>query len=216
LKKSSLLTTALVFIFLLPVNSQASFLSDMMREMGSVANNMVDGMTSTSNNMVTQAGNTASGMMDLMSKLSDDIGLMADRIGVMADRIGEMADRIVETEQLMADMVVELQENTFGNNDNDQTTSVILLTESGTTVFDGEIPEISTSDQSNEYQLFVSKNFGMDSNTVSFLIKSHEDLEELWPTMTEITNSEQLYIAVKTITGNTISNLSNSVLINLQ
>lgn len=50
-------------------------------------------------------------MLDLMSKLSDDIGIMADRILTMADKIGEMADRIVDTEELMSETLLGIQDN---------------------------------------------------------------------------------------------------------
>ena len=48
---------------------------------------------------------------ELISKLSDDIGIMADRIGNMADRIGEMSDRIVEVEKHQDKEILETQKN---------------------------------------------------------------------------------------------------------
>jgi len=47
-------------------------------------------------------------MTGLISKLSDDIGLMANRILQMEERIGLMADRIVKTEAMMAQLTASL------------------------------------------------------------------------------------------------------------
>ena len=56
--------------------------------------------------MLDKSTDVATAMMNnmtgLISKLSDDIGVMANRILSMEERIGLMADRIVKTEELMA------------------------------------------------------------------------------------------------------------------
>jgi hypothetical protein len=47
-------------------------------------------------------------MSGLISKLSDDIGIMANRILTMEERIGLMADRILKTEELMASLTAAM------------------------------------------------------------------------------------------------------------
>lgn len=212
--KKKILILAIIAGFAMPINSHAFFFSTMATGMTTVATSMVEGMTETSNNMIDTAGETSVEMLSLMSKLSDDIGIMADRILIMADKIGEMADRIVATEQLMADLVQNLQSNALGNTTS-EAPSVILQTPYGSIVQDGQLPEITLSNNAPEYLLYVSPTIIMDSNAISVLIKNPSDLDRFWPMLLDIAEEDHLFIAVKGINNNTISSLSNIIKINL-
>lgn len=214
--KRMMLTIAIITTLMVPVQSFA-FFGSMINGMTSVANNMVDGMTETANNGIDTAEETSIEMLSLMSKLSDDIGIMADRIltmadkiGEMADRIGEMADRIVATEQMMADLVESLQSNALGINGEEVVESVVL-----DAALNGSTPQINLSNGASEYLLYASDTLQMGTDTVSVLIRSNTDLDKFWPMMMEMTTDNQLFIAVKSVDGNTISSLSNVVLIAL-
>jgi len=208
--KKQIVATSLVIGLLLPVNANAGFFDSMWE--------------------------IPSEMMDLMSKLSDDIGLMADRILTMADKIGDMADRIVETERLMADTLVRMEEVAVGGTCTTETTTnpstgtpapttstpstnntVILQTIYGSTASLYRAPQIDISDNSDTYLLYVSESPTIDaSNSSSFLVGNYMPIEKAWSDAIYHVRSNQVYIAVKTVDGDIVSNMSNVVQINLQ
>ena len=146
----------------------------------------------------------------LIQALADDIGEMADRILVMADKIGEMADRIVQTEEIMADLAVDIAEikaNTSGT-----TTAVdgVYITQGfQTTLFSGEAPAFVMSATSSEYLVYVSSSMTMDTNTISVLVHNPAELAAQWSYLESLASDHKIYVAVKTIENNSISSLSN-------
>ena len=148
-------------------------------------------------------------MLSLISKLSDDIGLMADRIlvmadniGIMADRIGEMSDRIVHTEAMMAD--VATQQNATA------AVSTVIITNSSQIPLSGNaLPSFSVNEQAPQMLVYVSSSVIIDTNSVSVLVNDVADLGQNWDQLKTLANNNKIYIAVKTINGNTISSLSN-------
>jgi len=147
------------------------------------------------------APSTNEQILQLISKLSDDIGLMADRILVMADKIGEMSDRIVHTEELLADL---------NNNSSDSTTPTLLISaDSNTVLYANQVPEFSMNIQAPQMLIYVSSSLTMQTNTISILVNNSSDLEQQWSELKTLASNNKIYIAVKTIDGNTISSLSN-------
>lgn len=200
------IVASISFFLMIAANSHAFFDS---------SDNLIDSVENTANNLIDEKGEITSEMILLISKLSDDIGLMADRIGEMADRIGEMADRIVATEQLMAEFVLALQENKLDAGAGSDNDAVILFTPYGTTLYGGELPVIETSNNATEYLMFASPEVTIGDNAASALIPNANDLVEQWPGLASLAVDNKLYIAVKTIDGNNLSSLSNSVLLRL-
>jgi hypothetical protein len=199
--KSIIVKAAILTMFVLPVSANAFFLKSMVEGMTSVANNMVDGATEVSTDM-----------LDLFGALADDIGEMADRILDMADKIGEMADRIVATEQLMANMVVDLAEIKSGNTASGTSTtanSVFITAVGGTTLGYWDRPQFDISKTTPEYLVYVSASLSFTTNTISVLVHNNEELADMWNDLNDVRTSSKIYIAVKTIENNTISSLSN-------
>ena len=207
--KTKFITLILVVGFILPVNANAFFFKSMVEGMTSVANNMVDSSTQIS-----------SEMLDLFGALADDIGEMADRILVMADKIlimadkiGEMADRIVATEQLMADMMVEITAIRNGQGTTTSSVPTVFITQDDfqTTLYNGEAPRFNLSDNASQYLLYVSSSAVMNTDTVAVLVKSSHDLDTRWKDLQSLANNYKIYVAVKSINDNTISSLSNVI-----
>jgi len=204
--KTKFVSLILVVGFILPVNANAFFFKSMVEGMTSVANNMVDSSTQIS-----------SEMLDLFGALADDIGEMADRILVMADKIGEMADRIVATEQLMADMMVQLAQinnNTAGMlTGNGGTTSplptLIISSANGETLTPGQAPVFTPSHEAPEYLAYVSSTLAISSTTTAILVHSNEELADKWSELETLSKNGKIYLAVRTIDGANISSLSN-------
>jgi len=197
--KLKLISLLLVLGFILPSNANAFFFS-----------NMIDGMTSVANNIVDGATEVSVDMLELFEALADDIGEMSDRILDMADKIGEMADRIVATEQLMANMMVDIA--TIKNNTASSTTSenIIILKDSTQEIlYTSDAPLFTISNQTSEYLVYVSSSMTMTTNTVSILVHNQEELESLWNNLESLSSDSKIYIAVKTIQDNKISSLSN-------
>ena len=204
--KTKLVSLVLVVSFVLPMNANAFFFKSMIEGMTSVSNNMVDGATEVSVEM-----------LRLFEALADDIGEMADRILVMADKIGEMADRIVETEKIMAGMATDIAsiKTNQGSTTSIAPASVdtVFITQDDyqTTLYNGEAPRFNLSDGSSQYLLYVSSSAIMNTDTTAILIKSSYDLNTRWSNLQELAQNYKIYVAVKSINGNTISSLSNIV-----
>ena len=203
--KKKLIGLVIATSLMLPVSANAFFLKSMVEGMTSVSNNMVDGATEVSVEM-----------LRLFEALADDIGEMADRILVMADKIGEMADRIVETNQIMATMATDIaairNTQSTGSSCTAATDTVFIAQDSyQTTLYNGEAPRFELSDGSSQYLLYVSSSAIMNTDTTAILVKSSYDLSVRWRDLQALANNYKIYVAVKSINGNTISSLSNII-----
>jgi len=146
------------------------------------------------------APSTSEQILQLVSKLSDDIGLMADRILVMADKIGEMSDRIVHTEELLADL----------STNNAITVQTILISaDNHTVLYANQVPEFTLNTEASQMLIYVSSSLTMQSDTITILVNNPSDLAQQWSELKTLANNNKIYIAVKTIDGNVISSLSN-------
>ncbi len=155
-------------------------------------------------------------VLALFAALADDIGEMADRILEMADKIGEMADRIVATEQLMADMVVELaQINASIAELNGTSAPTVLITSDVLTINTGVAPTFTISTTTPEYVVYVSSTLVMGTNTTSIIVHNNDELQAQWAQLETLSTDGNIYIAVKTIDANTISSLSNVLTFNI-
>jgi len=156
-------------------------------------------------------------MIELVSKLSDDIGIMADRIldmadkiGEMADKIGVMADRIVHTEEMMAQLTLDMATLTANTSQASQDAPTLIISNAGTnTISTGEVPTFTSNIATDEMLIYVSSTINMNTNTLSVLITPNEPLQSKWTLLQTLAVDGKIYIAAKTIDGNTISSLSN-------
>ncbi len=142
---------------------------------------------------------------DLISKLSDDIGLMADRIILMADRI-------VYTEELLTQSLELLIKNpdfagTSSSNGVALTSPTGISTLSATTA-----PVITTTPSTDIYLIYASTVPTFSSgNTISLYIESQDALNTKWSQIVDFAGTSEVYLAVKRIDSNTISSISNGV-----
>lgn len=141
---------------------------------------------------------------DLISKLSDDIGLMADRIL-------EMADRIVYTEELLAQSLTLLINNPdFAGTSSSNGTALILPADGATLTVTA--PTITTIPTSTVYLIYASTEPTFSAgNTISLYIDSTDALSSKWSQVVAFAGSTTIYLAVKRIDGSTISTISNGV-----
>jgi len=94
---------------------------------------------------------------------------------------------------------------------------VVLLTPFGTAIEAGQLPSIETAGPLGQYLLFASPEVNIGRDAVSMLIRNQADLSAQWPVLRNVSrDGHTLYIAVKAIDGNSISGLSNVVLLNLR
>jgi len=201
--KKKIISIVLVLSLLAPITANAGFLKTMVENWG---------FTLTL---------TATDMLDLFGALADDIGEMGDRIllmagqiDLMADKILVMADKIVATEEIMAGLAVDIAEIKT----NTSSTCVEGLFISNTdqdTLYAGASPVFTMSQAPSEYVVYVSSNLTMSTNTISVLVHNQAELEALWPTLVVLAQNQKVYIAVKAITDNTISSLSNVLTYNV-
>lgn len=206
-------TIALIFIMatLFPIQAQAFFTT------------MIEGSTSVANNIVDSSQSSTSEMIALTSKLSDDIGIMSDRIllmadniDAMADKIGVMADRIVTTEELMTSTLIRMEEIAAGHNITTQNSAILLQTPYGSNATYFEAPNIVLSNNADNYLLYVSDTPRIDAvSQSSVMINDVNTLNAIWADLVANDNDNKVYIAVKTIDGDSLSDISNAVLINL-
>ena len=146
------------------------------------------------------APSTNEQILQLISKLSDDIGLMADRILVMADKIGEMSDRIVHTEELLADL---------STNNTTSAQTVLISADNNTVLYANQVPEFTLNNEASQMLIYVSSSLTMQSDTITILVNNPSDLAQQWSELKTLADNNKIYIAVKTIDGNVISSLSN-------
>jgi len=185
----------LVAGFMLPINANAWLLTD-----------LVDSLTTTT----TASGEVTIEMLQLFAALADDIGEMADRILVMADKILIMADKIVATEQLMANLVVDVASIKLAvEGDNTVLPTVIISSLNTTPLSTLQAPLLAMNVVTTEYLVYVSSSMTMTSNTMSVLVHNDLELQALWNHLAPLALNNKIYIAVKTIDANVISSLSN-------
>ncbi|MBT5934598.1 hypothetical protein [Sulfurimonas sp.] len=201
--KTKLIGAFIVLTVLSPISAQAWFFNTMINGMTSVANNMVTGSTNVANNMVDTGGETSQAMMGLVSKLSDDIG-------IMADRIGEMSDRIVETEKLMQEVALQMTSNGSSTSSVSNAPAVLSLRYSND-LYGDEVPSIQFRKETNEFLLYFSSTPDFSTSSSSILVASQSDLSRGWPLALTLVKDGKLYIAAKRIDGNTITSLSNII-----
>ena len=150
-------------------------------------------------------------MVDAMLTLSTDIGTMADRIVETEDKIGEMADRIVQTEELMADTLVQLNQNISAM---DGGTGVLLLSpQTGAVLSRTTAPEINLSNAASSYVLYLSATADFSGNQViPLLVTTTTSLQDIWAQASESINAANIYLAVRSIDEQyRLSPLSNIV-----
>jgi hypothetical protein len=154
---------------------------------------MLKGLIKTSGGVVNRAidkgGDLAAAMMDqtaaLISKLSDDIGVMADRILTMEERIGFMADRIVKTEELMAKLTAalankELQLPRGGLAAHGPSPTPLLSLEPAE-ASRASLPDLRISGDPSVYLLLVSTSPEFpEGSTVVSKVETPEDLRIAW------------------------------------
>lgn len=198
-------------------------LKGMIETGGKVAEKVLD----TGTDVATDMMNNMSG---LISKLSDDIGLMANRILTMEERIGLMADRIVKTEELMAKLTATLANKEFEpsteTSDEKGALRSIVLNLASTKVTENSGPELIITGDSTDYLLYVSTNpLFQEGSTVVSHINDTNDYHTAWKRSisairglrkkTNKNNEDEamvVAVAVKTVAENKrISTLSNSV-----
>ncbi len=162
----------------------------------------------TVNTSITSLTTAVEGQQVLVSKLSDDIG-------VMADRIGTMADKIVATETLLANTLIVLTGNADLGTSSSSTNSVVLTSPlDGSSVSKTTPPTIELSSSATTYLLYASNEPTFsDATTISLYIVSAASLSTSWNQVVNFSGTNtDVYIAVKSIDANNqISSLSNGV-----
>jgi len=194
--KKKIISVVLAVSLLAPITANAGFLKDMVTSWGFT-------LTLTANDM-----------LDLFEALADDIGEMGDRILDMAGQIDLMADKIVATEVIMADLVVDIAEIKT-NTSNTCVEGIFISNEAQDTLYSGDFPVFTMSATPTEYVVYVSSSLTMDTNTISVLVHNQAELEALWPTLVVLAQNGKIYLAVKSITNNTITSLSNILTYNV-
>ena len=201
--KKKIISVVLAVSLLAPITANAGFLKTMVESWGFT-------LTLTANDM-----------LDLFGALADDIGEMGDRIIVMAgqidlmaDKILVMADKIVATEVIMADLVVDIAEIKT-NTSNTCVEGIFISNELQDTLYSGDVPVFTMSATPAEYVVYVSSSLTMDTNTISVLVHNQAELEALWPTLVVLAQNGKIHLAVKSITNNTITSLSNIITYNV-
>ena len=141
----------------------------------------------------------------LVSKLSDDIGLMADRIV-------EMADRIVYTEELLAQSLTLLINNSDFAGTSSSNGTALTSPVDGAILSTTQVPVIATIPASSVYLIYASTVPTFSAgNTISLYVDSTTALSTKWSQVVAFAGSATIYLAVKRIDGSTISTISNGV-----
>jgi hypothetical protein len=156
--------------------------SEAIRGLVKTGGDVVDKALDKSSDVVTLMINN---MTSLISKLSDDIGIMADRILTMEERIGLMADRIVRTEELMAKLTASLaarERDASREAPPDKGASQPpVLSVSTTRLSEASIPELRITGDPSVYLLYVSASpLFRDGMTVVSRISDAEDYPASW------------------------------------
>ncbi|WP_297440506.1 hypothetical protein [Sulfurimonas sp.] len=136
-------------------------------------------------------GTTVTNQQTLVSKLSDDIG-------VMSERILTMANKIVATEKLLSDTLLALTGNAALSS---LANSVILTTPTDSSIASKTTaPTITITTAPSEYLLYVSTTPLFEAGkTITLYIDSTATLNSAWLRVADFaaSNSDVIYIAVK-------------------
>jgi hypothetical protein len=170
---------------------------------------------------------------ELISKLSDDIGVMADRILTMEERIGSMADRIVRTEELMAKLTATMADKELdlsnGATSSARASEPPLLSLGADQVSRAAPPVLRISGDPDDFLLYISTNpvFPPGATVIS-RISTPADRTTAWQrSLQALASPEQtasmtqhdpfvLCLAVKVVADDQrVSELSNSVNVTL-
>ncbi len=197
-------------------------LKGLLKTSAEVADKMLDKGTDVATAMMNN-------MTGLISKLSDDIGVMADRILATEEQIGVMADRIVKTEELMAKLTATLASKDL---DLSPVSSVerdvlqtALLNTATTEASVQSGPRLSLSGDPRRYLLYVSSDpLFREGSTVVTRIEETSDYDTAWRRSINALSGLRarasdkqkhtlvVAVAVKTISDNDgLSALSNSI-----
>ncbi len=189
---------------------------------GDVADKVLDKGTDVATSMMNN-------MTGLISKLSDDIGLMADRILATEEKIGAMADRIVKTEALMANLTATLADKDLDlssvQSGGSEIEHTALLEINDIEVSASSGPRLTIMGNPKSYLLYVSTGpLFRDDSTVVSRISDSADFDAAWKRsinairkLRKSTPNQQekitsVTVAVKAVTeNNQISALSNSI-----
>jgi len=192
--------------------SLANILYMLVLSIGTVqAETATTGSVAILQNSIDTLGTTVTNQQKLVSKLSDDIGIMADRIGTMADRI-------VTTENLLADTLIVLTSNpdlTGGSTSNG--VALTAPTDSSPALSKTVAPTITMVPSSSTYLLYASTEPTFTTgNTIALYIDSTTTLSSKWNQIVTFydkkTDNQNFYLAVKRVdSSNTISSISNSI-----
>lgn len=209
----------------------------MKKDKGQKTGGMLKGLIKTGGDVMDKAidksGDLAGAMMNqtasLISKLSDDIGIMADRILTMEERIGSMADRIVKTEELMAKLTAALANRELelpaGGPTGKGSPEAPLLELGATELSRTSLPDLRISGDPSVYMLHVSTSSRFaEGSTVISKVATPEELGIAWKrSLSAITEAGDdateagakpvcVSLAVKTVgQDQRVSPLSNSV-----
>lgn len=189
---------------------------------GDVADKVLDKSTDVATAMIDN-------MTRLISKLSDDIGVMANRILSMEERIGLMADRIVKTEELIAKLTATLAGTNLDLSSDKSagkgTSETVVLSTDATETSGNMGPRLMITGDPRNYLMYVSTSpLFQDGSTVISRVTEVNEFDAAWKRsiiaireLAKRTNNDEkevtiVSIAVKTIAeDNQLSALSNSV-----
>lgn len=195
--KKKIVSIVLVVAMVAPITANAGFLSSLVSQFGY------------------RLSLSANDTLKLYDAMSNDMNAMADRImdmagniDAMADKILEMADKIVATEQIMADMAVDI--STIKTSTSTNEVAGMYIDNAGQNdLYNSECPIFTMSDSPAEYVVYVSSSLTMNTNTISVLVRNHSELEALWPSLVTLQANGKIYVGVKSVEDNKISSLSN-------
>lgn len=227
------MANVLLYIFVTQDSTVINTMKDKLKTSGEVIKGLIKTGGDVADKVLDKSTDVATAMMNnmtgLISKLSDDIGLMANRILTMEERIGLMADRIVKTEAVMAKLTSTLANKDFDLS-SDQSlergalqTAFLDISDTEASAISG--PRLTITGDPKSYLLYVSTGpLFRDGSTVVSHINDTTDYDKVWKRSINAirglrkstkNNKEKatiVAVAVKLITeNNQISALSNSV-----
>lgn len=204
------------------LKSGGDAIKSLIKTGGGVADKVLDKSTDVATAMMNHT-------MGLISKLSDDIGVMADRILTTEENIGLMADRIVKTEALMAKLTATLAGKDLDLSSDKpagkETSGTVLLSTETTEASGDTGPKLMIVGDPQNYLMYVSTSpLFQDGSTVISKVTNVSEYNTAWKRsiiamrgLTKNTNNDEteatiVSIAVKTIAEDEqVSALSNSV-----
>ena len=204
------------------LKSGGDAIKSLIKTGGDVADKVLDKGTDVATAMMNN-------MSGLISKLSDDIGVMANRILATEEQIGLMADRIVKTEEMMAKLTATLAgkklELSSDKSAGKGTSETVLLSTKAADASGNKGPELMITGDPLSYLLYVSTSpLFQEGSTVISKVNEPKEYDTAWKrsiiaikerdknTNDHGTELVIVSIAVKTIAeDNQLSALSNSV-----